>query len=181
MAGGGRGGCAPSYSVDSCLQWSNGVWWVKVLSYHVLLSSSGMYCLIISSAWLSTFCRLRDRDGLVRIGQGGVAVSLWVFFFKFDQHYLLRLALNQSLTLSGGFSQATALLAIAAADYKNEKKKKKCVFWSLTERKKTHIKSAQLGLGGYKSLYFEYSIWHIGRATGVNTSKSKHTCSAFAK
>ena len=33
-----------------------------------------------------------------------------------------QLALNQSLTLSGGFSQATALLAIAAADYKNEKK-----------------------------------------------------------
>ena len=41
--GGGRGGCAPSYSVDSCLQWSNGVWWVEVLSYHVFLSSSGMY------------------------------------------------------------------------------------------------------------------------------------------
>ena len=37
----------------------------------------------------------------------------------------MRLALNQSLTLSGGFSQATALLAIAAADYKNEKKEKK--------------------------------------------------------
>ena len=47
---GGRGGCAPSYSVDSCLQWSNGVWWVEVLSYHVFLSSSGMYCLTISSA-----------------------------------------------------------------------------------------------------------------------------------
>ena len=48
--GGGRGGCAPSYSVDSCLQWSNGVWWVEVLSYHVFLSSSGIYCLTISSA-----------------------------------------------------------------------------------------------------------------------------------
>ena len=47
---GGRGGCAPSYSVDSCLQWSNGVWWVEVLSYHVFLSSYGMYCLTISSA-----------------------------------------------------------------------------------------------------------------------------------
>ena len=76
--GGGRGGCAPSYSVDSCLQRSNGVWWVEVLSCHVFLSSSGMYCLTISSAWLSTFCRLGDRDGLVRIGRGGVAVSLWV-------------------------------------------------------------------------------------------------------
>ena len=82
--GGVRGGCAcaPSYSVDSCLQWSNGVWWVEVLSYHVFLSSSGMYCLTISSAWLSTFCRLGDRDGLVRIGRGGVAVSLWVVFFS---------------------------------------------------------------------------------------------------
>ena len=50
VAGGGRGGCAPSYSVDSCLQWSNGVWWVEVLSYHVFLSSSGMYCLTILSA-----------------------------------------------------------------------------------------------------------------------------------
>ena len=46
---GGRGGCAPSYSVDSCLQRSNGVWWVEVLSYHVFLSSSGMYCPTISS------------------------------------------------------------------------------------------------------------------------------------
>ena len=36
----------------------------------------------------------------------------------------MRLALNQSLTLSGGSSQATALLAIAAADYKNKKNKK---------------------------------------------------------
>ena len=45
--GGGRCGCAPSYSVDSCLQWSNGVWWVEVLSYHVFLSSSGMYCCMI--------------------------------------------------------------------------------------------------------------------------------------
>ena len=47
--GEGRGGCAPSYSVDSCLQRSNGVWWVEVLSYHVFLSSSGMYCPTISS------------------------------------------------------------------------------------------------------------------------------------
>ena len=41
--------CAPSYSVDSCLQRSNGVWWVEVLSYHVFLSSPGMYCPTISS------------------------------------------------------------------------------------------------------------------------------------
>ena len=46
---GGRGGCAPSYSVDSCLQRSNGVWWVEVLSYRVFLSSPGMYCPTISS------------------------------------------------------------------------------------------------------------------------------------
>ena len=45
---------------------------------------------------------------------------------------MLRLALNQSLTLSGGFSQATALLAIAAADYKN-KKKKNTVAYGVTE------------------------------------------------
>ena len=84
--GGGRSGCAPSYSVDSCLQWSNGVWCVEVLSYHVFLSSSGMYCLTISSAWLSTFCRLGDRDGLVRIGRGGGSGGLSVgrLFLKFD-------------------------------------------------------------------------------------------------
>ena len=45
--GGGRGGCAPSYSVDSCWQRSSGVGWVEVLSYHVFLSYSGMYCLTI--------------------------------------------------------------------------------------------------------------------------------------
>ena len=52
-------------------------------------------------------------------------LSVGRLFLKFDQHYLLRLALNQSPTLSGGFSHATALLAIAAADYKNVRKKKK--------------------------------------------------------
>ena len=56
--GGGRGGCAPSYSVDSCLQRSIGVWWVEVLSYHVFLSSSGMYCPTISSVINSTWDHL---------------------------------------------------------------------------------------------------------------------------
>ena len=52
-----------------------------------------------------------------------ISSLLFRLIYQVDQHYLLRLALNQSLALSDGFSQATALLAIAAADYKNEKKK----------------------------------------------------------
>ena len=80
--GGGRGGCAPSYSVDSCLQWSNGVWWVEVLSYHVFLSS----CLV-SQSHLHDYQHFADL-GTVMVwcgldgGGGGVAVSLWVAFFS---------------------------------------------------------------------------------------------------
>ena len=50
-------------------------------------------------------------------GWGSGDLSVGRLFLKFDYHYLLRLVLNQSLPLSGGFSQATALLALAADDY----------------------------------------------------------------
>ena len=79
----GRGGCAPSYSVDSCFQWSNGVWWVEVLSYHVFLSSSGMshnlICMIINilptwGPWWSG----ADWTG----GSGSLSVGR--LFLKFD-------------------------------------------------------------------------------------------------
>ena len=81
--GGGRGGCAPSYSVDSCLQWSNGVWWVEVLSYHVFfwyVLSHNLICMINYQhfADLGTVMVWCGLDG----GGGGVAVSLWVVFFS---------------------------------------------------------------------------------------------------
>ena len=90
-----------------------------------IMSSSGMYYLTISSAWLSTFCRLGDHDGLVQIGRGaGVAVSLWVVFvFSSSMNTICcGWPWTSPWHFQVALSQATALLAIAAADYKDEKK-----------------------------------------------------------